>query len=145
MSISYSGSVPSMCVTIVYKQEAQLSPSDRAMRRVSWNLANYHATVQKLLVYRTSIEQIEVMKLKRYSKAMCNNHVHTTMTRPSRCRCPVGVINKPTMVELWWYHLYTDDLLSRNFLSPQCRNCSRDPDHAPFREDFSSTRWDLLW
>jgi len=28
------------------------------------------------------------------------------------------------------YHLSTDDLLWRNFLSPQCRNCSRDPDHA---------------
>jgi len=32
------------------KQEAQLSPRDRAMRRVSWSLANCHATVQKLLV-----------------------------------------------------------------------------------------------
>jgi len=32
------------------KQEAQLSPSDRAMRLVSSNLANYHATVQKLLI-----------------------------------------------------------------------------------------------
>jgi len=31
-------------------QEAQLSPSDCAMRPVSSNLANYHATVQKLLV-----------------------------------------------------------------------------------------------
>ena len=31
-------------------QEAQLSPRDRAMHRVSWNLANCHATVQKLLV-----------------------------------------------------------------------------------------------
>ena len=33
-------------------QEAQLSPSDRAMRLVSSrpNLANYHATVQKLLI-----------------------------------------------------------------------------------------------
>jgi len=31
-------------------QEAQLSPSDHAMRRVNRNLANYHATVQKLLV-----------------------------------------------------------------------------------------------
>jgi len=31
------------------QQEAQLSPSDRAMRFVSSNLANYHATVQKLL------------------------------------------------------------------------------------------------
>ena len=31
-------------------QEAQLSPSDRAMRLVSSNIANYHATVQKLLI-----------------------------------------------------------------------------------------------
>jgi len=31
-------------------QEAQLSPSDRAVRLVSSNLANYHATVQKLLI-----------------------------------------------------------------------------------------------
>jgi len=30
-------------------QEAQLSPRDRAMRRVSWNLANCHATVQNYL------------------------------------------------------------------------------------------------
>jgi len=28
------------------------------------------------------------------------------------------------------YRLYTDDLLWRNFQSPQCRNCSRDPNHA---------------
>jgi len=33
-----------------FVQEAQLSPKYRAMRRVSWNLANCHATVQKLLV-----------------------------------------------------------------------------------------------
>ena len=32
------------------KQEAQRSPSDRAMRLVSSNLANYHATVQKILI-----------------------------------------------------------------------------------------------
>ena len=32
------------------EQEAQLSPSDRAMRLVSSNLANYHATMQKLLI-----------------------------------------------------------------------------------------------
>jgi len=32
------------------KQEAQLSPRDRMMHSVSWNLANCHATVQKLLV-----------------------------------------------------------------------------------------------
>jgi len=45
------------------RQEAQLSPRDRAMCCVSWNLANCHATVQKLLVCTTSPEQIEVMKL----------------------------------------------------------------------------------
>ena len=32
------------------RQEAQLSPSDRAMRLVSSNLANCHATLQKLLI-----------------------------------------------------------------------------------------------
>jgi len=32
------------------RQEAQLSPSDRAMRLVSSNQTNYHATVQKLLI-----------------------------------------------------------------------------------------------
>ena len=36
--------------SIHYNQEAQLSPSDRAMRLLSSNLANYHATVQKLLL-----------------------------------------------------------------------------------------------
>jgi len=34
----------------IFEQEAQLSPSDRAMRLVSSNLANCHATVQKLLI-----------------------------------------------------------------------------------------------
>ena len=53
-----------------------------------------------------SPEQMEVMKLKRYSKAMCNKHVHSTMTRSSRFRCPVGVINKPTTVELWISPVY---------------------------------------
>ena len=35
------------------RQDAQLSPRDRATRRVSWNLTNCHATAQKLLVYTT--------------------------------------------------------------------------------------------
>jgi len=48
----------------------------------------------------TSPEQIEVMKLEGYSGAMCNKHVHSTMTRSSRFHCPIGVINKPTTVEL---------------------------------------------
>jgi len=38
------------------KQEAQLSPSDRAMRLVSSNLANCHATVQKILIRQVLIK-----------------------------------------------------------------------------------------
>ena len=34
----------------MYNKEVQLSPRDREMRCVSWNLANCQATVQKLLV-----------------------------------------------------------------------------------------------
>ena len=44
----------------------------------------------------TSPEQIEVMKLEGYSGTMCNKHVYSTMTPPSRFHCPIGVINKPT-------------------------------------------------
>ena len=40
-----------------HEQEAQLSPRDRAMRRVSWNLANCNSAETTIL------EQIEVMKL----------------------------------------------------------------------------------
>jgi len=40
----------------------------------------------------TSPEQIEVMKLKRYSTAICNKHVHSTMTRSCRFHCHIGVI-----------------------------------------------------
>jgi len=45
---------------LLYKQKAQLSPRDRAMRRVSRNLANCHATVQKLLV-RQVLNQVSVV------------------------------------------------------------------------------------
>ena len=48
----------------------------------------------------TSPEQIEVMKLEVYLEAMCNKHVHSTMTRTSRFHCLIGVIYKPTTVEL---------------------------------------------
>jgi len=39
-------------ITTNNEQEAQLSPRDRVMRRVSWNLVNCHATVQKLPVWQ---------------------------------------------------------------------------------------------
>jgi len=58
-----------------FKQEAQLSPSDCAMRRVSRNLCQLPRNSAKT-TSTTNPEQIEVMKLKRYSKAMCNKHVH---------------------------------------------------------------------
>jgi len=31
---------------------------------------------------------------------MCSKHVHSTVTRVSRFHCLIGVINKPTTVEL---------------------------------------------
>jgi len=54
----------------------------------------------------TSPGQMEVMKLEGYSEAMCNKHVHSTMTRSSRFHCPVGVINKQTTDELWISPVY---------------------------------------
>jgi len=54
----------------------------------------------------TSPEEIEVMKLEGYSGPMCNKHVQSTMTRLSRFHCPTGVINKPTMIELWISPVY---------------------------------------
>jgi len=45
-----------MACTLLDIQEAQLSPSDRAMRLVSSNLANCHATVQKLLIRQVPVK-----------------------------------------------------------------------------------------
>jgi len=61
------------------KQEAPLSPSDRAMRLVSSNLANYYATVQKLLIRQVLTKPMSWSW--RFSWKQC-------------------VINKPTTVEL---------------------------------------------
>jgi len=54
----------------------------------------------------SSPEEIEVMKLEGYSGAMCVKHVHSTMTRSSRFRCLIGVINKPTTDVLWISPVY---------------------------------------
>ena len=88
----------------------------------------------------TSPEQIEVMKFESYSGTVCNKHIHSIVTRSSRFHCPIGLINKPTtdrVVDIT-YIGPTDDLLWRNFLSPQCRNCSRDPDRAHLGNTHSS-------
>jgi len=120
----------------VFIQEAQLSPRDRAMRRVNWNLASCDATVQKLLIRQ--VLTISMVWSWRFSCRRCViDNVHSTVTRPSRFHCLSCVINKPTSVSCV-FHLYTDDLLWRNFLSPQCRNCSRDPDHAHLGSTHSS-------
>jgi len=68
-----------------------------------------------------------------------------TVTRPSRFHCLIGVIDKPTTVELCISPTYTDDVLWRNFLSPQYRNCSRDPDHAHLGNTHSSQDYDFAW
>ena len=65
------------------RQEAQLSPRDRAMRRVNWNLANCHATVQKLLI-RQVLTKSMVWSW-RFSRRQCViDNVHSTLTRPRR-------------------------------------------------------------
>ena len=105
---------------------------------VSSNLANCHASVQKLLI-RQVLTKSMVLSW-RFSRRQCViNNVDSTMTRPSRL----------PLSQLSWtnrrrsscvYHLYTDDLLWWNFLSPQGRNCSRDADHAQLREHTLITR-----
>ena len=75
-------------------------------------------------------EQIEVMKLEGYSGTMSNKHVHSTIMRSSRFHCPIGVINKPTTVELYIITCIPTTCCGEIFLSPQCTNCSRDPDRA---------------
>ena len=54
----------------------------------------------------TGPEEIEVMELEGYGGAMCNKHVHSTMTRSSRFHCPIGVMNKPATGELWISPVY---------------------------------------
>jgi len=66
------------------------------MRRVSCQLPRNSAET----TCTTSPEQIKVMKLEDYGGAMCNKHVHSTMTRSSSFSCPIGVISKPTTDEL---------------------------------------------
>ena len=66
------------CFKEYKKLSYKLSPSDRAMRLVSSNLANYHATVQKLLIRQVLTKPM--VRSWRFSWRQC-------------------VINKPTTVE----------------------------------------------
>ena len=69
---------PCQTTDLLFRQEAELSPSDHAMCLVSSSLANYHATVQKLLI-RQVLKKPMVWSW-RFSWRQC-------------------VINKPTTVE----------------------------------------------
>jgi len=80
------------------KQEAQLSPSDRAMRLVSSNLANYHATVQKLLI-RQVLPKPMVWSW-RFSSRQCVTNKPTTVElciSPVYRRLAVAKFSKSTM------------------------------------------------
>ena len=91
------------CPTIL--QDALLSPSDHAMRLVSSNLANYHATVHKLLI-RQVLTKLVVWSW-RFSRRQCViDNVHSTMTQPSRFHCLRCVINEPTTDDLWISPVY---------------------------------------
>jgi len=56
--------------------------------------------------YTTSPDQIDGIKLEVLLEAMCNIHVHSTMTRPSRFHCLRCVINEPTTDDLWISPVY---------------------------------------
>ena len=82
------------------KQEARLSPSDRAMRLVSSNLANCHATVQKLLI-RQVPTKLMVWSW-RFSRRQLMCHEQCALNHDATESAPIvsSVINKPTTVEL---------------------------------------------
>jgi len=73
------------CMAHGLLQEAQLSPRDRAIRRVNWNLANCHATVQTTYTTMKSWPNrwYEVGDLVGSRQCVIDN-VHSTMTRSSR-------------------------------------------------------------
>ena len=86
------------------------------MRLVSSNFANYHTTVQKLLI-RQVLTKPMVWSWK-FSWRQCVVNVCTQQRRDQVALIVSRVINKPTTDELCsLYHLSTDDLLWWNFLS----------------------------
>ena len=65
------------------------------------------------------------MELEGYSRPKYNKLVHSAQMHS----IVIGVIQKLTNYE-FLDHTNTDDLLWQNFISPQCRNYSREPDHT---------------
>ena len=108
----------------------------RGTARCVVSVANCHATVQKLLVRQV------LNKSKLWSwRVKVGRCVVNMCTQPWRVRVAFIVLQvsktnrRPSSCV---YHLYTDDLLWRNFLRQQCRNCSHDPDHARLGNTHSS-------
>ena len=103
-------------------QEAQLSQRDRAMRRVHLNLANCHATVQKLLI-RQVLTKSMVWSW-RFSRRQCvTDIVHSTMTRSSRL--PLSQVRwaKPVLIRGISSRLWLADLSGRDEQWGWSRSC----------------------
>ena len=92
--------------------------------------------------YTTSFDQIDGMKLEIWSEAKRDRQCALNHDAIESTSIVSSVINKPMTLSCV-YHLSTDDFLWRNFLSPQCRNCSRDPDHAHLGSTHSSQDFTL--
>ena len=87
------------------EQEAQLSPRDRAMRRVNWNLANCQATVQKLLI-RQVVTKSMVWSWRFSREAMRDRQCALNHDAIESAAIVSSVINKPTTLSCV-YHLST--------------------------------------
>ena len=156
-------STEQFCYAYVLEQEAPLSPSDCAMRLVSSNLANYHATVQKILIRQVLTKPM--VWIWRFSWRQCVIKKPTTVElciSPVYRRLAVAKFSKSTMWKLltwpWPRPLTKHSLITslRLCMADPCtkfevssfsrcgditrgvkfQNGSPNPDHAPFREAF---------
>ena len=111
---------------LLAEQKAQLSPSDRAMRLVSSNLANYHTTVQKLLIRQVLTKPM--VRSWRFSWKQCVINKLTTVElciSPAYRRLAVAKFSKSTMYKLltWPWPLP----LRKHSLITRLRLCMADP------------------
>ena len=107
---------------IILREEAQLSPRDRAMRRVNWNLANCHATVQKLLVRQVQNKSKLWSWRDKVGRCVINMCTPTTVElciglSPVYRRLAVAKFSKSTMQKLltwpWPHPLREHSLITR--------------------------------
>ena len=73
-----------------------------------------------------------------FSRRQCViNTVHSTMTRPSRFHC-LRCHKQTDDCQVVYITCIPTTCCGESFQSPQCRNCSRDPDHAHLGSTHSS-------